>query len=76
MHLLEQIFRQARQGNLPDTVLGGWTFSQFGSSTKDKCIAIRPSDPKVPTYIFCVEDIESPTHLRILVNQIEKQGSL
>ncbi len=72
MHPLEQIFSQARVSALPLTVIGGWKFGQFGSDPNQPCMSIiSPHDG--PTYLFNMNTVESPTHLRLILRRINKE---
>ncbi len=75
MHPLEQIFRSARDGVLPLTVIGGWEFSQYIADEHDRCLSVYPDIPEAPVYVFAMDEIESPTHLRCILRRINQKAA-
>lgn len=80
MHPLEHIYQEARKGTLQPLTIGGWMFSQFGAPNKMdpyQYLSVIPAPQhNLPAYVYCMEDIESPTHLRYLIRGIIKKANI
>jgi hypothetical protein len=71
MNPLESIWRKAKQGQLDPIDLGGWTFSLYTKLGTGPCLCICPTNIYLHPYIIGLDEIESPTHLNLLMTMIK-----
>ncbi len=75
MHPLEQIYSAAKAGALQPTTVAGWAFTQYCDLPGNVCLSVLPDIVNTPTYIFAMDEIESPTHLRLILRGIYRKAT-